>query len=545
VSHAITAKSHKYDDNATYTVAVKVTDKDGGTDTKTFQVTVANVPPTGTLGSNSPINEGGSATVSFGAVSDPSVSDSGTLHYAFDCNGGSLAAVTYSTSTATNSKSCSYDDGPSDHSVTGVIIDDDGGRHDDTTSVHVNNVAPSATFNSPASVNEGSSFTLSLTSPSDPSSADTTAGFTYAFDCGSGTYGAFGASNSTSCPTSDNGTLSVRGKVKDKDGGERPYTASVTVNNVAPTASFSNNGPVNEGSSFTLSLTSPSDPSSADTSAGFTYAFDCGGGTYGAYGASNSTSCPTTDNGTRTVRGKIKDKDGGYTGYTGSVTVNNVAPHITSVTASNTFSGPMVVMTSTIDTFFTDPGSADTWTNLLTFSDATTQTSSTYTTSGSGYKFTQAHTFPTPGCKSVTSRVTDDDGGFDTFGPTPVNVGTGEFLPPVTNTPVTNKLKNGQVLPVKIKLTDCNGAPVTNLSPAIVLKPGDMTTFNDDSVVPIVPPSVSNADTTGIMRSSGDGSYIYNMSVNITLNTDYTIIIYPYGAGSSTQYIAHVIQATK
>jgi hypothetical protein len=146
----------------------------------------------------------------------------------------------------------------------------------------------------------------------------------------------------------------------------------------------------------------------------------------------------------------------------------------------------------------------------------------------------------------MTSRVTDDDGGFDVFGPTPVNVGTGEFLPPVTNTPVTNKLKGGQVLPVKIKLTDCNGAPVTGLNPAIALKKGDLTSVGDDSVVAITPGSVSNADTTGVMRSNGDGSYIYNMSVaNMTLNTDYTLIVYPFGSGSANQYLAHVIQTTK
>jgi len=115
----------------------------------------------------------------------------------------------------------------------------------------------------------------------------------------------------------------------------------------------------------------------------------------------------------------------------------------------------------------------------------------------------------------------------------------------VSNTPVTNKLKNGQVLPVKVKLTDCNGLPITNLSPAIALKKGDLTSVSDDSVLLITPGSVSNADTTGFMRSNGDGSYIYNMSVNIMLNTDYTLIIYPYGIGSPTQYIAHVIQATK
>jgi hypothetical protein len=151
----------------------------------------------------------------------------------------------------------------------------------------------------------------------------------------------------------------------------------------------------------------------------------------------------------------------------------------------------------------------------------------------------------TPGCKTVTSRVTDDDGGYGTFGPTAVNVGTGEFLPPMTNTRVTNKLKNGQVLPVKVKLTDCNGVAITNLSPAIILKEGDLTTASDDGITPITVDSVSGADTTGIMRSV-DGYYIYNMKVNVPrLNQDYTLIIYPYGSGVPSQSIRHVIQATK
>jgi hypothetical protein len=142
--------------------------------------------------------------------------------------------------------------------------------------------------------------------------------------------------------------------------------------------------------------------------------------------------------------------------------------------------------------------------------------------------------------------ITDKDGSSDTK-TTTVGVGTGAFLPPLTNQPVYNKLKNGQVLPVKIQITDCNGAGVNNLTPAIRLVSGDQTTIPDDTAVPITPPSVSNADTTGQMRSSGsDGSYIYNMNVNIPLNTDYTIMIYPYGTvASGAPTLRHVIQATK
>jgi hypothetical protein len=94
--------------------------------------------------------------------------------------------------------------------------------------VTVRNVAPTATFGAPASSFAGFPFTLSLSGASDPSTADTTAGFTYAFDCGSG-YGAFGSTSSANCPTTDVGTRSVGGQVRDKDGGVTEYRGSVSV----------------------------------------------------------------------------------------------------------------------------------------------------------------------------------------------------------------------------------------------------------------------------------------------------------------------------
>ena len=123
----------------------------------------------------------------------------------------------------------------------------------------------------------------------------------------------------------------------------------------------------------------------------------------------------------------------------------------------------------------------------------------------------------------------------------------------MTNARVTDKLKNGQVLPVKVRFTDCNGNPVTLANaPAIRLNKGDLTTFADDTTDLItIPTSTSAADTTGQMRYVGDGTYIYNMNVSVTLNTDYTIVVYPSGQNTSgvvldsSQKVAHVIQATK
>src|SRR5207237_6893403 len=139
-----------------------------------------------------------------------------------------------------------------------------------------------------------------------------------------------GKSASTNCTFDDDGSPTVRARIIDKDGCFNEYQTTVTVNNVAPTAAFNAPSSVTEGSPIGLSLTSPFDPSSADTTAGFQYAFDCGDGSgYGAFSGTSTASCPTTDNGSRTVKGKIKDKDSGTTEYTASVTINNVAPSAT------------------------------------------------------------------------------------------------------------------------------------------------------------------------------------------------------------------------
>jgi hypothetical protein len=80
-------------------------------------------------------------------------------------------------------------------------------------------------------------------------------------------------------------------------------------------------------------LQSPSDPSQADTTAGFTYAFDCGSG-FGAYSTKASTTCTASGPGTQTVRGRIRDKDGGVSTYSGQVDVKVTVQSVCNLTVT-------------------------------------------------------------------------------------------------------------------------------------------------------------------------------------------------------------------
>ena len=122
---------------------------------------------------------------------------------------------------------------------------------------------------------------------------------------------------------------------------------------------------MDEGSDIHLSLTGVTDPSNADTSAGFTYAFNCDDGSgYGAFGSSNTATCPTSDDGTRHVGGKVRDKDGGVSTYTADVTVNNVAPSVDAGGDATIDEGGSISRSGS----FTDPGT-DTWTATVNYGD--------------------------------------------------------------------------------------------------------------------------------------------------------------------------------
>jgi uncharacterized repeat protein (TIGR01451 family) len=201
----------------------------------------------------------------------------------------------------------------------------------------VPNVAPVVDAGGPYSGAEGSAIALNQATATD---ADGDA-LTYKW-----TYVAVGTvDGGTSCgfsndailqPTftcNDDGAFTLTLEVGDGHGHTVSDNATVTVGNADPTATFNTPAAeVNEGSSFALSLTGATDASSNDVATGLRFAFDCGAGysatNYAGASTTASTSCTTATDGpaTLSVKGKVFDNDGGFTEYTGSVTVHNVPP---------------------------------------------------------------------------------------------------------------------------------------------------------------------------------------------------------------------------
>src|SRR5207249_2072760 len=135
------------------------------------------------------------------------------------------------------------DDGPGDYTIRGRIIDKDGGFTDYTTSIHVTNTAPTATLSNGGTVSEHTAGSVSFSNQLDPSNADTTAGFHYAYDfnndgnftdageIGVPTRRASNPSSSAVVPASflddGPGDYTIRGQIIDKDGGFTDYTTTI------------------------------------------------------------------------------------------------------------------------------------------------------------------------------------------------------------------------------------------------------------------------------------------------------------------------------
>ena len=140
-----------------------------------------NRPPAITSASPSAAVDEVQPATNSGDYQDPSGSDTVVIS----------SSVGNVTKTGTNSGNWSWRCATTDGGVQGQTVavtatDNRGNAAGTTFGPVVNNVALSATFNSQPSVEEDTPFEISLSNPDDPSPADKSAGFCYAFGCGDG-----------------------------------------------------------------------------------------------------------------------------------------------------------------------------------------------------------------------------------------------------------------------------------------------------------------------------------------------------------------------
>ncbi len=285
-------------------------------------------------------------------------------------------------------------DGTDDLPTTSVIItatDDDGGSTVATFDLTVNNVAPTVSVdNTAVTINEGQTATNSGTYADVP--ADTV---TLTASIGTINYAA-GAWTWSYDGADDLPTTSVIITAMDDDGGSTAITFDLTVSNIAPVvATDSSSVVIDEGQTATNSGTYSDVPADSVTLTASIGAIIYAGGTW-------SWSYDSTDDlSTTSIVITATDDDGASTVATFDLTVNNIAPLLTTNAASVTVN------------------EGQTATNSGTYSDVVgdtvTLTASLGTLSYAGGTWTWSYNstddLPTT---NVVITATDEDGGSST-----------------------------------------------------------------------------------------------------------------------------------
>jgi hypothetical protein len=314
-------------------------------------------------------------------------------------------------------------------------------------------------------------------------------------------------------------------------------TFGLTVNNVAPTVAFDSglDTTVNEATTqhtYTYSISDPGADTVQSVSVG------CGtGGTYVSdthTNISGSITCQFLDGpASPNVTAQATDSDGaaGNSASLG-VTVKNVAPTLGALTFPSSATACIGGNTATVGGIsWTDPAGAldEPFSVTINWGDTS---SNTYPGINAFSLADKSHIYAAGGPYTVSVTVTDKDAGTSTAATSSTFsflYNASGVLQPVNDTQAhqdPSVFKYGSTIPVKIKVTDCNGISVSTLSPVISVKKisGSTPPTGVDETIT----STSSADTTPYMRyDSTAQQYIYNLATK-SLNDSsatYTITI--------------------
>jgi PKD repeat protein len=260
----------------------------------------------------------------------------------------------------------------------------------------------------------------------------------------------------------DNGNYTIRILATDNSGAVGEFARTISVANVAPTATIVGNQSVAEGELLSIAgLATISDPGFDNPVLGtvesFDYSIDWGDGSITKGTATidmlGGPGVPTTafvdaahiyaDNGTYVVTVIVADDDGGEApAQTFEVSVGNVAPTLSVVGNQSVAEGELLSIAnigSIVDPGFDNPllGTTETFGYTIDWGDGTPLEAGTASIVGVGgpgvptmATFDGAHTYADNGVYTVTITVVDDDGGEST--PQTFEVTVGNVAPTVT-----------------------------------------------------------------------------------------------------------------
>jgi len=295
--------SHSYVEDGEYTVTLKVVDDDGAFGIKTSSIVVKNRPPVADLDTSSAILDK-KEIVTFNASGsyDP---DGYIVSYSWDFGDGNTATgVTVSHAYADNGS----------YVVTLTVTDNDGATDSAHATKTIMNRHPVAIFTESAhTVYSSENIHFDASESHDPDGTIVS----YSWDFGDGNT-ATGVTASHSYPAS--GTYTVTLTVTDNDGATDSITATKTVMNRPPVASFTETAEVvdtEEAISFDASDSSDPDGYIVD------YSWDFGDGTQGT---GVSVQHAYSQDGTYTVILTVTDNDGATNSTEAIKTVLNRSP---------------------------------------------------------------------------------------------------------------------------------------------------------------------------------------------------------------------------
>jgi hypothetical protein len=247
-------------------ITVDLTDEDGTfadvANSLSVVVTGPNLPPAPDAGGPYVIAEGGTLVLDASGSTDPEF-QSLTYRWDVDGDGDYDEDVTGETPSLTWAQlvTMGINDGPDGPRTVTVEAFDGTDTATASTTLTVNNLAPTIVLNGVLSVNEGSVYTLNLSDLVDPGD-DSVSGIM--IDWGDGTTSTPGSLGDNTHTFADgNATVTITVTLTDEDG-SYDFTKGLDVFNVAPTIALEGSASVDEGTEYTLTLGAVTDPG-ADT----------------------------------------------------------------------------------------------------------------------------------------------------------------------------------------------------------------------------------------------------------------------------------------